>query len=431
MPHLSIPIKTPIGLKTYFLLVSLLLFLNQANSQDFWEQLSFPDSVHIQSITTNSQGHIFVGTGTYNVIDGVFRSTNEGESWDLVMISLYNSIFSIEININDDIFIGQNGGEYLQVSRDNGDTWQPIFIEEGYTGNILKIKSIGEDTIYFASYHGPRLYRSFDGGVSWNSSLTSDTTSDYITDIAVTSNQDIYVSCNAYFYNNGGVYKSTNGGEAWEFMGLLNHQVMCIETNSNDDVFTGDWWVMDYDETMGIYAQYNNQNNFENILGISLVTDIAINSENHIYLTANETVFYSLDNGESFENITDELSNYKSILHFDNQDYLYAAHNTSLVRSINSTITSIDENQPLTQSVFIYPNPCNGYLFIEIYNNLMIENKYSVHIYDLTGKIVSSNKVLPINNQFAIDISHLNNGMYVIEIVSMGEKLRSSIFINH
>lgn len=430
MSHMSIPIKTPKGLKAYFLLVALLLFLNQANSQDFWEQLSFPDSVHIQCIATNSQGHIFVGTGTYNVNDGVFRSTNEGESWDLVMISLYNSIFSIEININDDIFIGQNGGEYLQVSRDNGDTWQPLFIEEGYTGNILKIKSIGEDTIYFASYHGPRLYRSFDGGVSWDSSLTSDTTSDYITDIAVTSNHDIYVSCSAFFYNNGGVYKSTNGGVSWEFMGLLNHQVMCIETNSNDDVFTGDWWIMDYNETMGVHALYNNQNDFVHILGAAHVTDIAINTEDHIFIAANETVLFSLNNGESFDFIEDNHSFVKQILYMDQDDYIYAAVQQFLFRSAVSTIVGNSEIK-YTDHLKIYPIPANKYFYIDFPKDLMQNGDFVINIYNLFGYTVYSQIHSNSRDKFKFATLNYKNGVYLVEVINKKKRYISKLQINH
>ena len=53
---------------------------------DFLEQLYFPDSISIRCITTNEQGHVFVGVGDSQETGGVYRSTDDALNWELVLI---------------------------------------------------------------------------------------------------------------------------------------------------------------------------------------------------------------------------------------------------------------------------------------------------------------------------------------------------------
>ncbi len=74
---------------------------------------------------------------------------------------------------------------------------------------------------------------------------------------------------------------------------------------------------------------------------------------------------------------------------------------------------NINEIQSDISAISIYPNPNKGVLFIDNKN----ESINCLKIYDLMGQEVYSKQLLNINNPI-VDISFLNNGMYVLIIES-------------
>lgn len=235
-----------------------IIFINHISfifAQDFWEQLYFPDTVTIRCITTDDQGNIFIGVGNSNEAGGVYRSTDNAQTWELVYDNNSFAVLSIAINENGRIYAGKNGSSRLIVSENIGESWEEINLPPPSYGNVMKILCIGQDTIYVSTWEdeGSFITFSFNGAETWEYSYVTDHPNEYISDIDVSNTGEIFVSLNGYFVDQGGVYKSADGGATWTYVGLLNHQVMTLEINSNDDVFTGDWWVMNND-TPGIHC---------------------------------------------------------------------------------------------------------------------------------------------------------------------------------
>ncbi len=85
-----------------------------------------------------------------------------------------------------------------------------------------------------------------------------------------------------------------------------------------------------------------------------------------------------------------------------------------------SNLLSI-ESQSLANGLKIYPNPANGILNIESDNNIG-----NVSIISLEGKIIHSK----LNNFKQIDVSNLNNGMYILEIKSENKVTRFKLLKN-
>ncbi len=54
-------------------------------AQNFWEKTAGPDTTTILSLAINSSGDIFAGTN----MDGVFRSTDNGNNWTNLGIMNY------------------------------------------------------------------------------------------------------------------------------------------------------------------------------------------------------------------------------------------------------------------------------------------------------------------------------------------------------
>ena len=88
----------------------------------------------------------------------------------------------------------------------------------------------------------------------------------------------------------------------------------------------------------------------------------------------------------------------------------------------DSTIVGIDDALQVESKFIIFPNPANRHLTISSKDGTTIEE---VVIYNQTGQIVHQEK--PVSN--IIDISDLQPGMYIIEVVSGQRKLRKKLMI--
>jgi hypothetical protein len=378
--------------KILLIIVFAISLIEKTNSQDFWEQLYFPDTATIRCIITNNQGHIFIGTGNSQETGGVYRSTDNAQNWDLVLDIGSFGVLSLEINSEGIIYAGTNQGFHgLYVSYNNGQSWDDINLPPPSYGNVIKILCIGQDTIYVSTWEteGSFITYSFDSGYTWEYSYVTDHPNEYVSDIDITSTGEIFVSVSGFFWDQGGVYKSGDNGFSWEYVGLFNHQVITLEINSTNDVFTGDWWVMNND-TPGIYALYTGTNTFDLIFDAYHATDIVIDANDHIYAAANEGVVYSYDDGQTFEQIEDELSATIEFLYIGSDGHIYGIRFNRLIKSIYPIITGTNENynKGMNELVKAYPNPFNE--TTQIWFKLENESSVMINIYDYTGKRIKS-----------------------------------------
>src|SRR5213078_3830768 len=87
-----------------------------AGGQNFWMQTNGPQGGDGIALTTNSSGHVFVGTQG----GGVFRSTDNAELWTAVNNGLTDtSVRALAINSTGHIFGGTWSGGVFR-SSDNG-----------------------------------------------------------------------------------------------------------------------------------------------------------------------------------------------------------------------------------------------------------------------------------------------------------------------
>lgn len=88
---------------------------------------------------------------------------------------------------------------------------------------------------------------------------------------------------------------------------------------------------------------------------------------------------------------------------------------------VNALITSIQNLADAVNFVKVYPNPSNGNFEIRISAN-EINSNYSIRVIDLQGKMLfneaASNNALNFNK--ALDLNHLNSGVYFLHIESNG-----------
>ncbi len=408
-------------MKKCFLFLLMYTQVISSYSQDFWEQIPFPDSLDITCLAVNQQGDIFVGTGTSYITDGVFRSCDNGQSWNMILNNANTMVWTLSINEIGHILVSTGGFYPLRASFDNGNSWDTIPMP--FSAGIGKIEFLDQDTILLgtALSNGAILLSSSDLGMNWDTLfMTENHTSEYISDIAIAPNGDIYISLGCFFPDMGGVYKSSDRGISWEFIGLLNYQVKEVEVNAQGDLFIGVY--SDFIEGGGgIYALYHDNPQLVECLYGPFVNGLAINSVGEIYAGTSfpDGVMVSKDNGITFSLNNNGLpQGPKGEIYCDTQDYIYALTESSsnrLYRTIEPTVIGLNELLIKTKRthILIYPNPVSEFLQGKIYDELS-DGLYRYTISDVTGRQIMINQFLLRMNSFNLDISFLSPGYYFL-----------------
>lgn len=234
------------------------------------------------TLTVNSQDHLFVGT------DGeMMKSTDYGMTWSSITIEgLYTYVLSFGINSNDDIFVGLNFGDGLYRSIDNGETWELKLEEDVYS------IAIDESNNLFAGTYGNGIFHSSNNGETWETA-NNGLTSQNINSLCAQSPDYIYAG--TY-----GVFRSADTGNNWEasYDGMLASKVISMDVNSANDIFA---------VSEGIYRSQDEGNNYENITSqITDATfhTVKVHTNGDIYATAlyqnGGGLFRSRDNGNSW-----------------------------------------------------------------------------------------------------------------------------------
>ncbi len=114
------------------------------------------------------------------------------------------------------IFASQRFGGLFR-SSDGGNTWQPVDEFKNMSIGDLAIHPGNDQILYAGASDGQGLYKSFDGGTSWTKLNfgSSEPGSKMIHTITVTSNGNVFVGTGSS-ESGGWIYRSTDGGENWE-----------------------------------------------------------------------------------------------------------------------------------------------------------------------------------------------------------------------
>ena len=244
---------------------------------------------------------------------------------------------------NDDIlYVGTATGGIFKTT-DRGDNWTPIFdaVVKPSIGNIA-IAPSNSQRIYVGTgeangsatdgaYFGDGIYRSDDGGDTWNNMGLEE--SNHIGRIIIdpTDSDRVFVAATGklYGYNEErGIYRSTNGGNDWERVLFITDSTSAIDVIMNpvntDIIFAAMWertrkpWQRDYGGiTSAIHRSIDGGDNWEiltnglpavspNTGRISLAISESEPSTIYARYTTNEItnvfdgLYKSTDNGDSW-----------------------------------------------------------------------------------------------------------------------------------
>jgi len=276
------------------------------------------------SLNNNMWNLTSLGTDIFVASDeGIFKSTDEGISWNSSyssssILSVINSGTNLVAGGNGGIFTSIDGGaNWLQtssfniqslfaygnyilgtntqapfgviVSSDNGNTWNNYTTGLPLNTLVYDCTIIGSD-LYCVTY--PKsIYKSTDNGQTW--SFVGDVTSGLVyPERIATDGTDLY-SCYSSADTDGGVYKSTDGGLNWMHAGLRILDVTALGSNSTSVYYSSYGFGRSDDDG----NSWVNTNNY-----LSTGKRIFLNN-NDIFVCTGIELSMSTDNGYNFNTV--------------------------------------------------------------------------------------------------------------------------------
>jgi photosystem II stability/assembly factor-like uncharacterized protein len=122
-----------------------------SNDGTTWQRVGSTTSFVITTMAVNSKGYIFAGSSNY----GIFRSTDNGMNWVPKNTAMFDSLVSnLIVNSKDIIYTSTSMGVFY--STNDGNSWVPI---SGVTSRVSFLTFDNDNYLYAGTQNG-KVYRS-------------------------------------------------------------------------------------------------------------------------------------------------------------------------------------------------------------------------------------------------------------------------------
>jgi len=271
-----------------------LIYISDDNGEN-WTQLNSISNVACINGFAKSGTKLFLSTRS----NGIFVSTDNGSTWATTITQpTNNQNFNCIATMGNYVFVGTSAGVYK--SSDYGNSWSYCNNPDAVNNGFTEVASLAVHNnilfVGFTEYGGSRLYKSSDYGLNF-SNVGSGSWLNWVRNLFVEGD-------NVYVNVDDGLYRSTNDGVNWNFIGLKGASTLSTE-KSGGNLIVGC-------SDVGIFTSTNNgagwiNSGWESNHGITSLVSL-----NNIIVTnhGSEGLFLSRDNGNSFTeyyNITGRL----------------------------------------------------------------------------------------------------------------------------
>ena len=238
----------------------------------------------------SANGNMFTNMG----YSGMFRSQDEGETWEHIDVASYVRKETFMINEQDRIFIFDENTHKLCYSDDNGDSWQEQ--TSGISTNWpLGMFSLSNDTIFICSRE--KFHWTLDGGESWD-----ETPFDFIGEanfgsILADHAGNVYASTYSWTYpvEQVGIYTAT--------LDDMTHWTVKSSGGASQMAFDSEGYIL----ATGLGSAY-----FENGIYWVNADRFALTDDDIIFAMKrvdwdNEALFYSTDHGQTYTQCSENI----------------------------------------------------------------------------------------------------------------------------
>ncbi len=404
-----------------FLLLFLLHFSTISFSQNFWQQIPYPDSTWGLALNVERNDHIFFGN--WEEPAGLYKSDPEIINWEYCNSTRVQP-FDMAFNNDDLLFLACNG--YIFKTSDMGNTFDTLHHS---INNYVSVEIDDSNGIWIGCW-GHILY-SNDNGNNWDT-LISTSPSEVFNDFAFGINGEVYAVSSHYTAPAGGFYRSMDNGLNWEVTGLNALNAQTVAVNAGGDIFVGCYFD-------GVFRSTDNGLNWTNVKNGIDATSIIIDDYNRVLSThkgenwvLKKGVHISEDNGETWDTLprTGLINKCVETIYLDVNNYLYALsdeyYGHQLFRT-NNPIVGLKEINPAHDELHLFPNPNMGVLNIITYSPY--HEDYQYKIFCITGILMQSG-ILAGNRQNTLNVSTLPAGVYMLQLSSNKDQYyTSAIFL--
>jgi len=269
-----------------------------------WEEVNtqLPTSTAI-SLAINSNGVVFVGK-----FSGLFKSTNNGDSWAQTSLNVSSFIEALVVTADDVLFAGAGApGENLFRSTDDGNSWANVSLPVSTT--VWRLFSPAPGRILAGTLQSG-IYLSTDNGNQW---APTSLTSGIIGQFAINSAGEMFVG--VYGLPGApttGVHHSADSGATWVKLQneIENLRIPALTINSNDVLFAGD---LDGGDA---YRSTDNGATWEKIIsGLDLdfgMRRLLVNANDDIFAgSVGSGIYRSGDGGDSWGTANQGLTGFR------------------------------------------------------------------------------------------------------------------------
>ena len=182
-----------------------------------------PFTYYIYSLAVDAGGTVFAGCFT------IFRSTDNGEHWTSPW-SKPDGQTIVPVPAGP-IFAGDYSGVYR--SSDEGQSWDRKI--HGLDDTTVGALGYDQTGYVYAGIWGTGIYRSPDNGENWERA-DSGVTNHYISTIASNAIDQVFAGTAG-----GGVFRSTDNGDHWQSVnsGLTNQDIKCLAMSPDGYLYAG------------------------------------------------------------------------------------------------------------------------------------------------------------------------------------------------
>lgn len=398
----------------------------------------FPNSnINTHQFFMSNSGEIYSTS-----LQGVYKVVNKFNSWQSFNDGIDNMYFSSIINLENNLFIGTSRQGVFR-SNDEGISWDKKSngLEYfSYFNDIKEINAIGSRVLAGSFYN---YYYSDDYCVSW---LSNNSLGDI--------NKIIVDKGDVFLGSSGGLLKSSDSGNSWTQLANWNNicsiyaldvndnLILCVERCSGPpttfyryrislnrggsfvlkpnysfkDIEILDSLVFGIDLN-GNLLKSNNYGIFwlkDPSFPDSLLTNIYVYKSNYIFIgTQSGNIYKSINRGSSWTNMTGDFTGIPTDFLIYNSNLYVTTESNGVWKFDALDIDPIDSSS--NNNIILYPNPSSDIINI-VLNNLK-DSYLKIELYDTLGKLIKvvyDDNTVSNSIQTTIDISKLETGIYYL-----------------
>ena len=263
-----------------FALFALLLMAGGVTMQaqtedDFWMGID-PPTTSVHSLIEDAEGNIILGA------TGAYSSSDDGATWNLIGLEECGILCLYE-HTDGALLAGSNFGEHALYKREAGSTeWKALPVPTIMNGVSMGVTS--DNSLLLGTWEG--IYKSTDWDSTWTNVYVDHSMVCEVTALLRLNNGTMLATIYDHIgMGMGGVFKSTDNGETWDYLALSDKYPVSLANNSKDEIYVG--CIVNYDPNnheRGFFKSSDYGETWEEFLPDQCIQSITVDDNDVIYV---------------------------------------------------------------------------------------------------------------------------------------------------